>query len=134
MGPRGRRLWNDLTPDGEELRPTERVLLEEACRIADRLDRLDAFLTGADDAWLRWQVDESGTEVTVVVDRALSEARQQQMALKGVLAELRQSRTGTTAKPTGQRPTRAGAEQVKGAAGVADLTARIADRQRNATG
>jgi hypothetical protein len=29
------------------------VLLEEACRIADRLDRLDALLVGDTDVWFR---------------------------------------------------------------------------------
>lgn len=89
LSARGRRLWADL--GGDQLAGGRRVLAEEACRLADRLDRLDALLTGNADAWLRFTVDEGGSEVTVVVDKALSEARQQQIALKQVLAELRQA-------------------------------------------
>lgn len=95
LGTRGRRLWQEMS--GDTLESGKRVLLEEACRIADRLDRLDALLAGDADAWLRFTVDESGTEVTVNVDKALSEARQQAVALKQLVAELRQG--AATAKP-----------------------------------
>src|SRR5690242_3325012 len=46
FGPRGARLWREMTAERPDLSPAERVLLEEACRTADRLDRLDAFLLG----------------------------------------------------------------------------------------
>jgi hypothetical protein len=65
------------------------VLLEEACRLADRLDRLDDFLTGRGDVWLRFHArNEDGSVVRVVVDRALSEARQQADTLRGIVADL----------------------------------------------
>lgn len=125
FGPRGRRLWADMT-DGVELSPSERVLLEEACRLADRLDRLDDLLSGRSDDWLTLHFDESGAQAVVVVDKALTEARQQQVALKTVLAEIRASRR-QVAKPAG--------EPVKvDSTGVADLTARIAARRGSPAG
>lgn len=88
LGRRGTALWNDL--DGTSLPPAGRVLLEEACRLADRLDKLDDFLRGKEDAWLRFHrsVDDDQV-VTVIVDKALSEARQQQVTLARLMAELR---------------------------------------------
>ncbi|SDZ55277.1 hypothetical protein SAMN05216215_109715 [Saccharopolyspora shandongensis] len=116
LGPSGQRLWAAMT-DGGPLPAMQAVLLLEACRIADRLDKLDAQLRGED--WLRFDVDETGAEVTVIVDRVLSEARQQATALKQIVAELRQTAGGGKAKP---------AATGKGA-GIADLTARIASRR-----
>lgn len=98
LGTRGRRLWRDVVAEGEP-GPAAQVLLEEACRIADRLDRLDAVLSGDRDAWMRFHVSDDGAEVTVVVDKPLSEARQQAVALRQLVAELRQ---GTAEKPSGQ--------------------------------
>jgi hypothetical protein len=89
FGPRGSRLWRDMTAEAARMSPAELVLLEEACRTADRLDRLDAFLTGRQDAWLRFHArNEDGSIVRVVVDRALSEVRQQQDTLRGIVADL----------------------------------------------
>lgn len=98
LGRRGRKLWDDLH---EGLGPAELVLLEEACRIADRLDTLDRILTGADEGWMRLRVSDDGSEVTVTVDKALAEARQQAAVLKQIVAELRQSR-GKQEKPTSE--------------------------------
>lgn len=111
-------------------------MLEEACRLADRLDRLDRLLSGEDAEWMRWRVDESGTEVTVTLDKVLGEARQQQVALKTVLAELRSSRAaGAGAPRRGQggqaRTSGTGAQAASGKGGgvLVDLAARIAGRQ-----
>jgi hypothetical protein len=87
FGPRGARLWRDM--DGDKQTPADRALLEEACRTADRLDKLDDFLTGRGDVWLRFHArNEDGTVVRVVVDRALSEVRQQQDVFRGLIADL----------------------------------------------
>jgi hypothetical protein len=90
FGPRGARLWRDTIADPAlVLSPAEQVLLEEACRLADRLDRLDDFLCGRQDAWLRFHArNEDGSIVRVVVDRALSEARQQADTLRGIVSDL----------------------------------------------
>lgn len=126
---RGRRLWAELAADKPS--PAEAILIEEACRLADRLDKLDAILGGRDKAWITIEIPDGGVAAEVVVDKVLSEARQQQIALKQILGELRQSRAATPAKPV--RPSQAATQGGTGAPnGVADLTARIAERRAQA--
>lgn len=118
FGERGARLWREMNEFGE-LSPVQRVLTEEACRIVDRLESLDAYLSGRSTSWLTLNLDD--TEVKVVVDQALAEARQQVTALKGISAELRQLSQG-----------RSSTGPVGTASGVSDLTARIAGRRAQA--
>lgn len=136
LGTRGRRLWRQVTADGPELQPGERVLLEETCRAADRLDQLDRILRGDEDAWMRLHSrNEDGSIVQVVLNNALAEARQQQTTLARLLAELRQTRAVPAGKPKGtQRPAPPAGQGEGVAAGVFDLTARIADLRNQATG
>lgn len=121
-GPRGQQLWDDMA--GAELGPAHRVLLEEACRIADRLDRLDAILDGRDD-WLRLRVAEGGEDVRISVDGVLSEARQHASTLRGLVSELRAAQPKTPAKTPP-------IDQPKG--GLGDLNAKLAARRRSAPG
>jgi len=81
-------LWQQVAGDeAAKLKPGERVLLEEACRTADRLDQLDRILRGDEDCWVSLHsVNEDGSIVKVVLNQALSEARQQQVAHKQILA------------------------------------------------
>jgi hypothetical protein len=118
-------MWDRLVGDDDPVEVV--VLVEEICRLADRLDRLDGILGGRDRAWLSLELDDAG-EVTVVVDKVLSEARQQQMAFKGLLAELRAMR-GTSAKPKGQ-PAPSG----KAVSGVVSLAAEAAKRRPPSAG
>jgi hypothetical protein len=86
--------------EGPKLAPLERTLLEEACRLADRLDQLDDFLRGHGDGWLRFHArNEDGSIVQVVVDKALSESRQQALAFKALVAEMRTSARGRQEEP-----------------------------------
>ncbi|MDG4799038.1 hypothetical protein [Micromonospora sp. WMMD980] len=135
LGARGRRLWQQVASDGPALKPAELVLLEEACRTADRLDVLDRILRGDEDYWVRLHTaNEDGSIVKVVLNNALAEARQQQVALKALLAELRTSQAGGPAKPgAGKQPAPAGTGG-GGVAGVADIAARIAARRAQAAG
>lgn len=96
FGARAQRLWAELQA---ELKPTagRLALAEEACRIVDRLDRLDALLRGDSDAWLRLRVNEDTTEITVMVGQPLAEARQQAAVLKSIVGELRQGMDGKPA-------------------------------------
>lgn len=91
-GSRGDRLFAALV-EGGVLGPAERVLAEEAGRLADRLDRLDRHLQGRE--WLRFDPGEyeagGAVEIVVRVDQVLAEARQQQAVLKQIVGELRQS-------------------------------------------
>ena len=96
---RGERLWRDMNSD--DLAPGQRVLLEEACRIADRLDKLDRLLAGSAKDWISLVADRGDLErQIVVIDRPLSEACQQATALKQLIAEIR---AATGAKP-GEQP------------------------------
>lgn len=88
---RGSQFWNEVT-EAVELDASGFVLLGEACRIIDRLDRLSGALNGKGRDWLKLSDDievvGSTTRIQVVVDGLLSEGRQQQLALKTVLAQL----------------------------------------------
>jgi hypothetical protein len=71
---RGQKLWDELTASWTPS-PLHRELLLEACRMADRLEKLDRQLKGED--WLRfWSRNDDGSEVTVYVDKVLAEARE----------------------------------------------------------
>src|SRR5689334_13168041 len=101
-----------------EFNPAELVLLEEACRITDRLDRLDKVLTGEAEDWLDLRQRKGSPEVLeIVVDSALSEARQQANVLKQLVAALRIPDEATGKKP--QRRGARGSYQPKGAGGGA---------------
>lgn len=94
---RGLEFWSAVT-DSVELDPSGFVLLGEACRIIDRLDRLSVALNGQGRDWLKLadEIEVTATRfgdgknisVKVAVDGLLSESRQQQLALKTVLAQL----------------------------------------------
>lgn len=102
LASKGRKLWREVT-DAHDLAAPELVLLEEACRIADRLDRLDAILADDDAAWLRTRLSDDGMQITVTVDGAMSEARQQANVLKQLIAALR-----LPDEATGKRPQQRG--------------------------
>lgn len=116
LGSRGATLWRDLR--GESLAPEVQVLLLEACRIADRLDQLDLLLAGDVETWVSLTEERADSErVYVVLDRALSEARQQAVALRQLIAEIRAAGAGGKSRPT-PGPQQSGRE----VAGVTDLT------------
>lgn len=109
--------------NGDSLPAAQRVLLEEACRIANRLDTLDNILDGRQEEWMRFHSrDGGGTVVEVVLDKALAEARQQATALRGLMAELRAAGAAVKPQPGGK------------VAGVADLASFAATRSAKATG
>jgi hypothetical protein len=75
----------------ESTDPRTAVLLLEAARIADRLDQIDAIITGKAD-WIELMhfrtKNDDAQEVTVTLDDVLAEARQQATTLRGILAQL----------------------------------------------
>lgn len=74
------------------LSPVHKRLVIEAARIVDRLDHLDVLIgDDNDNTWLRLEVPRGGdgSEVRVVMNAPLAEARQQAMALRSIAAELR---------------------------------------------
>lgn len=86
LGARGRRLWAALS--ASVVGAGGLVLLEEACRIADRLDRLDALLVGEADVWCRLVHDLRTESYELRIDSALIEARQQANVLRQIIAAL----------------------------------------------
>lgn len=93
---RGLQFWDEVS-SSEELDASGFVLLGEACRIIDRLDRLSAALNGKGRDWLKLADDieviasrdgSTKINVKVAVDGILSEARQQQLAFKSVMAQM----------------------------------------------
>ena len=91
-GSRGDMLRRGLSAT-TDASPAAPVLIEEAGRIRDRLDRLAGQLDGR--AWLQMRTEDIAAgmnaqtvNVRVVIDAALSESRQQALALKGILAEV----------------------------------------------
>jgi hypothetical protein len=90
LGPRGLALWTAITAK-RDLDAAGAILVEEACRIADRLEQLDELLRGEIAVWAQITDDYAGGKRTtrVVLDDALGEARQQQNALRQILATLK---------------------------------------------
>ena len=89
LAPRGRRLWKAIL-ETNDLDPAQTVMLEEACRTADRLEKLDELLRGEVDSWASLVADIHGDDTyELKIDGALSESRQQQNILKQLLAALR---------------------------------------------
>ncbi|MEV1295789.1 hypothetical protein [Pseudonocardia sp. NPDC049635] len=119
-GPRGQALHDALA--GEPwVGPMQRALLDEACRVADRLDRLDAALTDKG-TWLRYERSDQPGEVVITIDSVLSETRQQEMAFRALIAELDKAATRTAKPGAGpMRPSKKGG-------GLVDLRERAARR------
>ncbi|MFE7746859.1 hypothetical protein [Nocardia sp. NPDC057455] len=86
LGPRASALWDDMAFAGHPA--WWAVLLGEACRLADRLDRLDALLVGDSYAWARLEFDDVDEAYDLRVDAAAAEARQTASALRLILAQL----------------------------------------------
>lgn len=89
LGFRGRELW--VTMRGDSLEPARKVLLIEACRVTDRLERIDRMIRGDRVEWMELISSRDESVVTVVMNVLLAEARLQQNTLKALMAELRQS-------------------------------------------
>src|SRR5687767_3891759 len=99
LATRGKRLWKELT-EKTSMNAAELVLLEEACRTADRLDKLDELLRLDHEQWVELR-DLKGRDdvMEIVMNSALSEARQQANVLKQLIAALRLPDELSGAKP-----------------------------------
>ncbi|ALF00308.1 terminase small subunit [Mycobacterium phage Archie] len=75
----GTTLWTSITAD-RELDAASRVLLVNACRIADRLDQLDTEIDGR-----LLSYNQRGDEV---INPLISEHRQQYTALANILGKM----------------------------------------------
>jgi hypothetical protein len=95
----GARLLVDLSRETDPRGVT--LLIHEAARVADRLERLDRVITGQDKDWLRVYVSDGG-EVVMKVDGAIAEERQQSSLYARLLAEIHRQRAKIPPKPPGK--------------------------------
>jgi hypothetical protein len=80
----GLALWQGYTAGRAALGPGERVLLHDACRITDRLDRLAALIGGEAEVWELVEIpySEDGRPLRLEVNGALAESRLQSSVLR----------------------------------------------------
>jgi hypothetical protein len=114
---RGDKLYRLLSPN---LGPETIVVLEEAARLVDRLDRLDDILTGNRAEWMRFIENENG-EVTVKLNNVVDSARLHAGTLAGLMREVRAAKASSNA-PSG--PTATG--------GISGLADELAPRRKAA--
>jgi hypothetical protein len=117
---RGKKLWRSIHQQHPGISDPEREVALEACRVADRLERLDAICRVSEPVI---ETDKGG----LITHPAFAEARQQQNLLKQLVASLRIPE-GATGKRPQTRPAR-GVQAPKGAAKVTAL-----DKFRQASG
>lgn len=126
---RGRRMW-EQTVEVWSLSPAHLVLLEEACRVADRLELLDMMLRRAFGAMTGDQAEDGADSSGFAeVPGLMAESRAQQTVLKGLLLELRQGQRA----PGGRAAAPPAEQSTSGGSGVSDLSARIAERRAQAS-
>lgn len=102
----GKRLWRAVT-DEYELQEHEELLLREACRTVDRLDRLAKEAAAG-------SVTVTNVKGDQVANPAMVEARQQSLALARLLASLRLPAGEESAQPQ-RRGAARGAYGIRGA-------------------
>lgn len=91
LRPAGRHLFDSLHDDGDPYSLT--VMIVEAARIKDRLDKFDRLLSGDEDRWLRLVPSRGDVEVLEVkADSALQESRQLAVVQRQLLAEIRRQK------------------------------------------
>ena len=92
----GDRLLADLSREDDPYRLT--VMVIEAARIADRLEKLAALLAGERSVWLSLRDGRDG-RLDVKVDNALQESRAQATCLRGLLYEIHRQRANIEIEP-----------------------------------
>lgn len=95
LGQRAKDLWNGVLNE-VELDSAGLAILEDACRTIDIVDRLSGALSSKKQEWIRVDedarvlADEHGAvEIHLVINPLLGEIRQQRLALKQFLAQLK---------------------------------------------
>lgn len=123
FGPGGQRLWDAITA-AHELDAQQVVQLTEACRMKDRLDKLDELLRGDVGAWATIE-DFDGHPSVLVISSALDKANTTANVMKQLLAAMR------LPDSTGKRPQqRGGARGSYGAQTPGGGTVSSIDRAR----
>lgn len=88
LGPGGRSLWKGIA-DEHELDPVQVAQLTEACRMKDRLDKLNDLLRGDAATWAEVELDRGGEPVSLRIDGAAKLANETANGMKQLLAALR---------------------------------------------
>lgn len=88
LGSGGRSLWREITGE-HDLDAMQVAQLTEACRMKDRLDRLDELLRGDVDAWAEIAVSNDGEPISLRIDSAVKLANETANTMKQLLAALR---------------------------------------------
>lgn len=101
LGHGGRALWDGIT-DAHELDAVQAAQLTEACRMKDRLDKLDALLSGDVDSWVKVVTNHDGAPISLRIDAAAKLANETANTMKQLLAALR------LPDAAGERPQRRG--------------------------
>lgn len=106
------------------------AVVDEAARLADRLDTMDALIRGDVDQWARLAPRDDGVEYVLVVDALLGQARMHAATLRALVAELRSSAAARAPVATPAAATTSGDE----GSWLDDLAARRARRVADASG
>lgn len=90
---RGRELW-DAVLEASDFDAAGLLLLGEACRTADIIERLSAALRSNSQEWVRLAEEaevlaDGAARVQIVVNPLLGEVRQQRIALRTMIAHLK---------------------------------------------
>lgn len=90
LGPGGKAMWQDLTK-GREYDAAWAALIEEACRMKDRLDKMHRLISGDISSWARIEQPDNaeGRYLLLIFDDAVAEARQQANALRQIITSLK---------------------------------------------
>lgn len=102
LGARGLRLWKSIAT-GQKLSEVESQNLVEACRIADRLEKLDELIRGDEDVWFRLKLPRTDDGVVeLLINDPMKEARMHAAALRQLIApfEAVKSDEGTKEVPS----------------------------------
>lgn len=109
---RGKRLWASMLVQHPAMSEAEREVALEACRVADRLERLDRVCRVSEPVI---ETDKGG----LITHPAFAEARQQANLLKQLVASLRLPEPASGRRP--QAHPGGGVNQPKGAGNVTAL-------------
>lgn len=90
---RGKELW-EAAVAASEFDAAGLLLLGEACRTADIIERLSAALKSSSQEWIRLSEEAEmlaggAAKIQIVVNPLLGEVRQQRIALRTILAHLK---------------------------------------------
>lgn len=90
----GKALWEQITEE-TSLDPAGNYLLAEICRTADIIEKLSGALASGSTTWLslaeeaETHADGDTIEINIVVNPLLGEIRQQRLAMRQLMAQLK---------------------------------------------